>query len=83
MHAKIELKNLTLRKNESFQPEALLEALLVEATDSSGHQVPLENFRMSGEVKPWIPGVYPIVISFTDPESNQQIENKALVTVIQ
>lgn len=30
MHAKIELKNLTLRKNESFQPEALL----VEATDS-------------------------------------------------
>ncbi|CDN23820.1 bacterial Ig-like domain-containing protein [Lacticaseibacillus rhamnosus] len=79
MHAKIELKNLTLKKKESFQPEALL----VEATDSSGHQVPLENFRMSGEVKPWIPGVYPIVISFTDPETNQQIENKALVTVIQ
>ena len=30
MHAKIELKNLTLKKNERFQPEALL----VEATDS-------------------------------------------------
>ena len=79
MHAKIELKNLTLKKNESFQPEALL----VEATDSSGHQVPLENFRMSGEVKPWIPGVFQIIFSFINLNPTQQLENKPLSTFIQ
>ena len=78
MKAKIELRPLVLKNKESFQPEKLL----VNANDSLGNPVPLELFGLSGEVNLTRPGVYQITIDFTDPVSNQHIEEKTSVTVI-
>lgn len=78
MNAKIELKTVTLNVNDDFWHASVVQRVI----DSTGYPVGLEKVEIDSLVNVAEPGLYPVMVYFTDPATGERVESKTMVKVL-
>jgi hypothetical protein len=70
-------KNVTLSVGDTFDKASVIESI----TNSDGTPGDINNVQIEGTIDTSVAGDYPIKVTYTDPNTNQQISSDVVVTV--